>query len=202
MRKSSSGNEAKRAVASTRPDGRRARRRSARDRRVPLSEGVVQPAPSVDLGAMRDSVSFQLRYASWAVHSAFAEQFAPADAVPRQYSVLYLVSLNTGINVKALAAAIGVDQSTLVPTLNVCEERGWIRRHRSKPDRRVTALEVTKAGRATLEALSKNLDAHEASVTTGVSDDELRQLLALLRKIRFNALSGRTGSNQAVLKRK
>jgi DNA-binding MarR family transcriptional regulator len=172
----------------------RGKRKSASIRAVPVSEGAVRPAASVDLGAMRDSVSFQLRYASWAVHAAFAEHFSPADAVPRQYSVLYLVSLNPGINVKALAAAIGVDQSTLVPTINVCEEKGWIARRRSKPDRRITALELTQDGHATLEDLSNKLDAHEAMVTTGLSAKDRRQLLTLLKTIRSNAASGPSAS--------
>ena len=158
-------------------------------KRVPLSPGVVPPTANVDLGVMRDSVSFQLRFTSSAVHGAFGAQFAPADAVPRQYSVLYLVSLNPGINVKALSAAIGVDQSTLVPTLNVCEERGWIRRRRSNTDRRVTVLELTKAGERSLQLAGKMLDAHEAWVTSGLSDNQRRQLLALLRKIRSNVKS-------------
>ena len=167
------------------------RRRSTGAKGVPLSEGVVQPNPTVDLGVMRESVSFQLRYASWAVHAAFAAHFSPGQSVPRQYSVLYLVSINPGINVNALAAAIGVDQSTLVPTLNVCEDRGWIRRQRRKPDRRVTSLELTKAGERALRAASAMLDAHEELVTSGLSADERRVLLALLPKVRSGALSAR-----------
>jgi DNA-binding MarR family transcriptional regulator len=166
-----------------------ARQRTGSTGSVPLSEGVIQPAGNVDLGIMRDSISFQLRFTSWAVHTAFGVQFAPSDAVPRQYSVLYLVGLNPWINVKSLSAAIGVDQSTLVPTLNVCEERKWIRRRHGKPDRRVTVLELTKAGERKLQTAGRMLDAHEASVAAGLSVAERRQLLALLRRVRTNALS-------------
>jgi len=134
-------------------------------------------------------VSFQLRHASWAVHSAFGMRFAPVDAVPRQYSVLYLISINPGVNVKGLAAAIGVDQSTLVPTLNVCEERGWITRARSKPDRRVAALHLTAAGRHMLSEMQDRLAAHEATVTAQLTEPERRQLLILLRKVRSSAMS-------------
>ena len=156
---------------------------------VPLSEGAVRLEVDVDLGVMRESISFQLRHASWAVHTKFAAQFAPSDHVPRQYSVLYLISINAGVSVKSLAAAIGVDQSTLVPTLNVCEERGWIRRERGKPDRRLVALGLTAQGRQTLESLQRTLQAHEALVTSELTDDERRQLLGLLRKVRSGTLS-------------
>jgi len=159
--------------------------------KVALSEGVRRPEVDVDLGLMRDSVSFQLRHAAWAAHSAFAQRFAPADAVPRQYSVLYLIGRNPGISVKALAAAIGVDQSTLVPTLNVCEERGWIRRERGKPDRRLVALDLTPEGRQALDALQRQLAAHEAAVTAALSEEERRQLLALLAKVAAGALAVR-----------
>lgn len=156
--------------------------------RVLISEGALPLEIDVDLGLMRDSVSFQLRQASWAVHTAFAKKFAPADAVPRQYSVLYLISINSSVSVKTLAAAIGVDQSTLVPTLNVCEERGWICRKRGRPDRRLVALHLTSEGCRILEGLQRMLEAHEASVTSGLTDDERRHLLTLLRKIRLGAL--------------
>ncbi|MGH8242591.1 MAG: MarR family winged helix-turn-helix transcriptional regulator, partial [Steroidobacteraceae bacterium] len=144
---------------------------------------------NVNLGLMRESISFQLRYASWAVHTHFGAQFAPSDHVPRQYSVLYLICINPGLSVKALATAIGVDQSTLVPTLNVCEERGWIRRERGKPDRRLVALQITAKGRGTLDRMQDNLRAHETSVTSELNEGERRQLLALLRKVRSGTLS-------------
>jgi len=164
--------------------------KSSRGARVSRSEGARALEIDVDLGMMRESVSFQLRHASWAVHTAFAAQFADANvAVPRQYSVLYLIGSNPGISVKALAAAIGVDQSTLVPTLNVCEERGWIRRERGKPDRRVAALDLTAKGRSVLDGFQHMLRAHEARVTADLSEAERRQLLALLRKVRAGTTS-------------
>jgi DNA-binding MarR family transcriptional regulator len=156
---------------------------------LPLSEGILPPEANVDLGLMRDSISFQLRHASWAVHTAFGLRFAPVDAVPRQYSVLYLISINSGISVKALAAAIGVDQSTLVPTLNICEERGWITRTRSKPDRRVAALDLTDAGRRMLAEMQDRLTAHETAMTAELTEPERKTLLALLRKVRSSAMT-------------
>lgn len=162
---------------------------SRRAQGLPLSEGILPPEANVDLGRMRESVSFQLRHASWAVHAAFGLRFSTVDAVPRQYSVLYLISINAGISVKALAAAIGVDQSTLVPTLNVCEERGWITRTRSKPDRRVAALDLTADGQRMLAEMQDRLAAHEAAMTAELTGQERRQLLALLRKVRSSAMS-------------
>ena len=165
------------------------RKSPAEQEKVALSEGVRRPEVDVELGLMRESVSFQLRHAAWAVHNAFARHFAPADAVPRQYSVLYLIGRNPGVSVKALAAAIGVDQSTLVPTLNICEERGWLRRDRGKPDRRLVALDLTAEGRLALEALQRQLAQHEAAVTEALSEDERRQLLTLLDKVAASALA-------------
>lgn len=156
-------------------------------RKVVLSQGA-RPAPAdVDLGLMAESVGFQLRQASYAVHQAFGKRFSPADAVPRQYSVLYLISINPGVSVKDLAAAIGVDQSTLVPTLNVCEARGWIRRERRTADRRLVALALTGEGRSALAALHDMLAAHEASLTGELTADERKRLLSMLRRVRAAA---------------
>lgn len=156
--------------------------------KVRRSEGA-RPVAAVDLGMMAQSVAFQLRHASWAVHNAFGAHFSPSDAVPRQYSVLHLIGANPGVSVKALAEAIGVDQSTLVPTLNICESRGWIRRERGMPDRRLVALELTAGGRETLEQMQEMLQAHEALVTSTLSEAERVELLSLLRKVRAAAMS-------------
>jgi DNA-binding MarR family transcriptional regulator len=156
-------------------------------RKVALSEGTRPPGANVDLGEMADSVAFQLRQTSYAVHQAFARRFSRADAVPRQYSVLHLISINPGISVKDLAAAIGVDQSTLVPTLNVCEERGWIVRERTTRDRRLAALGLTDSGRDVLAEVERSLRAHEAEVTGGLTRAERRQLVDMLRRVRAAA---------------
>ena len=156
-------------------------------RKVALSEGARAPDGAVDLGAMAESIAFQLRQTSYAVHQAFGRRFSPADAVPRQYSVLQLIEANSGISVKDLAAAIGVDQSTLVPTLNVCEERGWISRTRSTRDRRVASLDLTAPGRAELHKVQQAICDHEAEVTRSLSANERRQLLEMLRRVRASA---------------
>lgn len=156
-------------------------------RKVALSEGIRPPDAGVDLGAMAESVGFQLRQTSYAVHLAFGRGFSNADAVPRQYSVLHLIDLNPGISVKDLAAAIGVDQSTLVPTLNVCEQRGWIVRERTARDRRLAALGLTEVGRKVLADIQQKLLGHEAEVTADLSPGERRQLLDMLRRVRAAA---------------
>lgn len=190
MSKSSALGNSRKSAAKARVAASSAKAKSrSPTQKVPLSEGALPIDVNVDFGLMRDSVSFQLRHASWAVHAAFGAHFAPSDAVPRQYSVLYLIRINPGVSVNVLAAAIGVDQSTLVPTLNVCEGRGWIRRTRGKPDRRLVALEITPKGQGTLDRMQKKLRAHEASVTSELTDGERRQLLVLLRKIRTGTLS-------------
>lgn len=156
-------------------------------RKVALSEGARPLEAGVDLGAMEESVAFQLRQTSYAVHQAFARGFSTADAAPRQFSVLHLIRLNPGMSVKDLAAAIGVDQSTLVPTLNICEERGWIVRERTARDRRVAALGLTEAGAKVLADIQDRLARHEAEVTSDLSAAERRQLLDMLRRVRAAA---------------
>jgi DNA-binding MarR family transcriptional regulator len=136
---------------------------------------------------MARSIPFQLRQTAYAVHQAFGRGFSNAEAVPRQYTVLHLIDLNPQISVKDLAAAIGVDQSTLVPTLNVCEERGWIVRERTARDRRLAALGLAEAGRKALAGIQQKLAAHEAEVTADLSPAERRQMLDMLRRVRAAA---------------
>lgn len=153
-------------------------------RKVGLSEGARPQGAEVDLGVMAQSIPFQLRQTAYAVHQAFGRGFSSPDAVPRQYAVLHLIDLNPGISVKDLAAAIGVDQSTLVPTLNVLDDRGWIVRERTARDRRLAALGLADPGRQALADIQQKLAAHDAEVTAGLSPAEQRQLLDMLRRVR------------------
>ncbi len=136
-----------------------------------------------DFGRMTGHVGFQLRRAFLGSNRYFTDLLGPAGIAPGQYSIFSLICHNEGINQKALAAIRKVDRSTIVPTLDHLEACGWIRRVRRAPDRRVTALVPTAAGRRKLASLDKLVDEHERALTSRLSAAEKEKLLELLGRI-------------------
>ena len=137
----------------------------------------------VDFGRLQSHVGYQLRRAFVGSNRYFKELLGPAGIAPGQYSIFSLICHNEGINQKTLAAIRKVDQSTIVPTLDHLEASGWIRRVRQAPDRRVTSLLPTPAGRRKLKSLDKLVNEHEQTLTSQLSDSEKKTLLDLLGRI-------------------
>lgn len=138
---------------------------------------------SIDSGKLDAQVGYRLRRAYVWSRQYFKELLGPEGIAPGQYSIFYLICNNEGINQKAIASIRKVDQSTIVPTLHHLEDKGWIRRVRQPPDRRVAALIPTAAGRRKLAKLEKMVDQHEQALTSELSDAEIDQLLSLLKRI-------------------
>lgn len=105
------------------------------------------------------------------------------DLAPGQYSVLLLIGLNPGLSQMDLAAATGLDGSTLVPITNRFEKLGWIRRARRSEDRRFYSLRVTPAGQAVLDNARPIIDAHERQLVSRLTERERHTLIDLLTRI-------------------
>src|SRR5215216_713763 len=118
----------------------------------------VKPPASLDRGLLPSLLGYVLRRAQSAVFDDFANTFAKAGEAltPGEFGLLVLVDRNAGLSQMALARALGIDRSTLVPILDRLQERGLLMRHRSPTDGRTHALALTTAeiGRATSELQS------------------------------------------------
>ncbi len=64
------------------------------------------------------------------------------------------------------------------------EKRELVRRSRCEKDRRVWYVSLTEAGRALVGQLDEPVRAMDASLCTGLSDDECRELVRLMDKAR------------------
>ena len=148
-----------------------------------------------DTGHLNRRVGYQLRRLAFLSNQLFVRLFSEEAIAPGQFSIFYLISLNTGISQKMLAKVSGVDQSTLVPTLNYFEESGWVSRVRSKPDRRITGLELTSKGKAKIRRLIKLETSHEEMLTMALSSEERELLLRLLGKLRTSVIDTSGGAN-------
>jgi DNA-binding MarR family transcriptional regulator len=143
-------------------------------------------AESLDRGMLPQLLGYGLRRAQSAVFADFAGTFAKAGEAltPGEFGLLVLVERNRGLSQMALARALAIDRSTLVPILNRLQARGFLMRHPSPTDGRTHALALTPAGERALAKFTRLVKAHEKRIASNLSVAETRLLIELLEKVR------------------
>jgi DNA-binding MarR family transcriptional regulator len=149
------------------------------------------PARILDRGLLPSLLGYMLRRAQSAVFEDFAATFSKAGEAltPGEFGLLVLVERNAGLSQMALARALGIDRSTLVPILDRLQARDLVERHRSPTDGRTHALALTQAGEKALARFSRLVRSHERRIASGLSGAEIRTLIELLEKVHRGARS-------------
>ena len=150
-----------------------------------------KPALGLDRGVLPSLLGYVLRRTQSAVFADFAATFAQAGETltPGEFGLLVLVERNAGLSQMALARALGIDRSTLVPILDRLQARGLLMRHRSPTDGRTHALALTPAGEKALARFARLVRAHEKRIASQLSAAEIRLLIDLLEKVHAGARS-------------
>lgn len=145
----------------------------------------------LDRGILPTLLGYMLRRAQSAVFADFAATFqgAGASLTPGEFGLLVLVARNTGLSQMALARALGIDRSTLVPILDRLQARDLLVRRRSPTDGRTHALELTPAGAKELARFTTLVRVHEKRIASRLSTAETQMLIGLLEKVRAGARS-------------
>ena len=152
----------------------------------PVPPNGKQPPESLDRGMLPQLLGYGLRRAQSAVFADFAGTFTKAGEAltPGEFGLLVLVERNRGLSQMALARALAIDRSTVVPILNRLQARGLLMRHASPTDGRTHALALTPAGEKALARFARLVKAHEKRIASSLSAAETRLLIELLEKVR------------------
>ncbi len=147
------------------------------------------PAQNLDRGVLPSLLGYALRRTQSAVFADFAATFAGAGEAltPGEFGLLVLVNRNAGLSQMALARALGIDRSTLVPILDRLQGRSLLVRRRSPTDGRTHALGLTPAGTRALTRFAQLVRRHEKRIAGNLSTAETHALIDLLEKVRVGA---------------
>jgi DNA-binding MarR family transcriptional regulator len=115
--------------------------------------------------------------------SAFASLLAPLGLRPKQFGLMNVVALADGPSQGEIGAAMGIDPSGLIATIDDLEERGWLERRRDPADRRRNVVVLTEAGAAKLAEGRQAARRRAEELTAPLSAKERRALRDLLAKI-------------------
>jgi DNA-binding MarR family transcriptional regulator len=144
------------------------------------AEADAQP---IDFDELPTYVGYLVRRTQTRIFGEFEATLADFDFTPGSFGVLTVVRANPGITQVSLAAAFGVDKSTMSPVVVRLEKRGLIRREVLASDRRCHALYFERAAEPTFLAAREKVRAFEAGVAARLSKAEQRELARLLRKL-------------------
>ena len=113
----------------------------------------------------------------------FTEALSELGLAPGQYAALILIGLNPNLSQLALAAAAGIDPTTIVPITERFAKDGWVRRIRRPEDRRVYRLRLTPEGEAVMAKARPMVEAYERQLTAKLNSAERLKARELLARI-------------------
>jgi MarR family 2-MHQ and catechol resistance regulon transcriptional repressor len=106
-----------------------------------------------------------------------------------QYGVLFNLLDAGSLSLTELSERLFRSASNLTTLIDRMERRGLVRRVDYPEDRRVTRVELTPKGTKLAESVRPNHRHFLSTLMSCFSDDELAQLMTLLRKLRERAES-------------
>jgi DNA-binding MarR family transcriptional regulator len=115
--------------------------------------------------------------------NAFAELLRPLGLRPKQFAVMNLVQLGDGPSQQEIGAAMELDPSGLIATLDELERAGWLERRRRTADRRRYELYLTDAGSEKLAEGRHAAGVRAEQLTSRLTAGERSTLLGLLEKL-------------------
>jgi MarR family transcriptional regulator for hemolysin len=125
----------------------------------------------------------QLFFRLWrATHTRTAEALGSVGLTPALFALLNVIGAREGAIQQELGSALGIDRSTMVSLIDQLEGAGLARRRPSATDRRAREIAITPKGRRLLQRARGLISQVEDEVLAGLTAEERRKLLALLRR--------------------
>jgi DNA-binding MarR family transcriptional regulator len=111
------------------------------------------------------------------------EALAPSGLDRREYAVLRALIPHAPLSQQALAALLGVDQTTMVAVIDALEAKEAVTRRPDPADRRRNAIEVTPAGRAAFRRAERDFLAAERAFLAPLGDAGTERFRAALHAL-------------------
>ncbi|AOZ94621.1 hypothetical protein PNBC_01290 [Paenibacillus crassostreae] len=120
------------------------------------------------------------------ISTLFANQLKPFGITPEQWTVLYQVHLDEGINQKEIAIRTNKDQPTVTRILDVLDKKQLIIRQIDTLDRRAFLIYATPSAHTLInDTLPLELRLND-TVTAGITDQQLHDLQQIMQQIQHN----------------
>jgi DNA-binding MarR family transcriptional regulator len=127
-------------------------------------------------------LGYQLRRASSAVMSDFAQALAPLDLRPSDASVLLLIAANPRATQSEIGRVLGIKRANMAPLVAALEKRELV--ERAPVDGRSQGLTLTDSGAEVARAVQAAVEANDVKCFGRLNPEQRAQLAALLGMLR------------------
>ena len=130
-----------------------------------------------------------------AVARSIAELVESNGLMPLDFALLRLFLEREEWTTTQMAEALPVTLSLVSRVVTKMVGMGVMRRRRRRSDRRVVMLGLTEEGKALTLELHRSVQAYDARLSEGVSEEELAVFASVLSKVIANHTALQTGRN-------
>ena len=133
--------------------------------------------------SLGQSVSFLLSKLAQEGNDFTQRHLAELGIKSRHYAVLSALDYNGPLSQQAVGELLRIDRTTMVAIVDELERFGFAARTPDARDRRAYRLELTPAGRGTLDSAEQLVARANAELVAPLRPADQRQLLDLLRQL-------------------
>ncbi|PCJ84213.1 MAG: MarR family transcriptional regulator [Hyphomicrobiales bacterium] len=148
--------------------------------------------------SLRQFSGYNIKRAFTVIQSDVNASLKPFGLRMLSFSVLSVITANTGLRQSQLADALAMERPNIVQLIDELEVAGWIIRNRDPNDRRAWVLTSTLKGREMCAKATAAVQAHDTRMIDGLSDDDRKGLITILRRIEANGHKGKEDGHAAV----
>lgn len=116
-----------------------------------------------------------------------AKQLKPYNIGSGQYTFLYVLYKNNGINQESLADILDIDKATTARAVAKLEKEGYVKRVTDADDKRAFRIYITDKTLATMPFIRKAMLEWNEMVTIGLNEQDKVMALKLLQKMALNS---------------
>ena len=132
------------------------------------------------------SVGFLLHDVSRLMRAYFDERAQALGLTRAQWRVLVHLASRPGINQRALAEILEIDNVTLGRHIDRLEGAGWLERRPDPEDRRAWQLHLREKARPTIEKMGDLAVETQATALAGLAEADRDRLVQMLIRIKAN----------------
>jgi MarR family transcriptional regulator for hemolysin len=133
-----------------------------------------------------EPIGLHVQRVAKALNRAFEDELAAAGGSLPTWLILLSLKSGRPETQRELAAAVGIQGATMTHHLDSLEKAGLVSRTRDPSNRRVQRVELTPDGDAAFDRLRKVAVKFDQRLRTGLSDEELATIAAVLDKLDAN----------------
>ncbi len=143
------------------------------------------------------SLGFSQAFVNW--HKAFMKVLDPYKLTYSQWIILQtLMTLGAPMSPSELNKYLTIEGTSISVVIDGMEQRGFIRRRRSRVDRRMVKVSLTVQGQELLAEIDPQISTLIEKIYGPLSAAERKQLMALCRKIRDASVTNNGGNPDVV----